>query len=225
MKPTTYIAGVGLLSAILLAGYFQLGAKPQPPVFDNPEATTHTSDEVAQLKQTVAQQHRRIAELSRNYAVLAQKTTTTPPESEGPSPQEAPPEDNERPEEPAPAAETPPAEASYALEERLEEVFAAQATEDPWDVDATEQATAAIQAALPESSSVFGMECRGDLCRVEIDHQNRTGPTDFVQQWLENSAKWPGPATLQMVEQPDGRLSTIAFLGQSESNEDLWRMP
>jgi len=101
----------------------------------------------------------------------------------------------------------------YSLEEKLEDSFAAQHDAEPWDAQMSDSANAAIQAAMPDPSNVYEMDCRGALCRFEFGHKDAAGHDDFVKRWLDNMQGWRGPVNIRRVEQPDGRVLTVAFLG------------
>lgn len=100
------------------------------------------------------------------------------------------------------------------LEEVLAERFEASDDGSEWAVAAQEDAHELVMQVLPEGSSIHGLECRGDLCRVELQHDTAAGHRQFMKDFMApGGVTWTGPRTLEQVELPEGS-STVAFLGR-----------
>jgi hypothetical protein len=63
-----------------------------------------------------------------------------------------------------------------------------------------------VSSVLPARSSIRSVDCRGQLCRMELGHRDRAEVEAMRSAWRENLRRdplWEGPMVSRIVSQPD----------------------
>jgi hypothetical protein len=103
------------------------------------------------------------------------------------------------------------------LAQYFENNFHAQAVDSDWASQANKDIRAAIDASLPEKSSVISFECRSNLCRLEVEHAGIDDHNKLLDQLTARPDSTvnmlSGGMHAQLVEQlPEGRLRYGVFI-------------
>jgi len=157
-------------------------------------------------------QPREVARSEPRASPLPARTTTpawTPPERSERRP------DIAVEHQPAVAAASDEALSAGEIQDKLQTAFGRAALGDVHD--STRGLEVAIRAALPASSKLRSVECRGSLCRVETTHPDADEFRAFVQATFQPSSSIPsGPAFVSLVGEPVAGqpMTAVAFLSQ-----------
>jgi hypothetical protein len=111
----------------------------------------------------------------------------------------------------------PPPLQPAELRDRLEGAFLNQPADVRWSDEARRTAETRLPAALPGTSKLQALECRGAMCRIETAHQGVEGYQQFVNAAFRDSATklWNGGFFSTVLGDPvDGKLVTVAYLAR-----------
>jgi len=187
---------------------------------DSRAAFSATSSE---LQQQTASLKRKLTRLeSATHALQISRQNPSPTDTALVAPNAAP-ESSEQTDN-ANGAESAPDQPS--LETRLEAAFSSDVAETEWTHDAPREVEEALTACLPSGSRISERECRGLLCRVEIEHATEGGHEDFIRSLMTSDQGWAGPGSFQRIQTPKGREATVAYLGKPGDDLEegsVWR--
>jgi hypothetical protein len=116
----------------------------------------------------------------------------------------------------APAPE-PVEPATYAAQ--MERRLAGQQIDRAWSSAAQAGLEHRLATMLPGGAELRALECRGDLCRLELRHLQIDDYRDFVHRAFLDSADpvWDGPTFSTILDQqPDGRVVTVSYLARAD---------
>lgn len=160
------------------------------------------------------------------YALLNQ-AATAPPEPSAREPQRMVPEPTTAPivrlapraaPEVPPATNAPPAVAPPSTTDIAKHLAGVFAAERAGDARARARPLEAnLRALLPSGTSIQSVECRGDLCRVELRHASLDEYQELVQRAFRDPAIASGPSFVTLLDElapgTTGPVSAIAYLG------------
>ena len=105
----------------------------------------------------------------------------------------------------------------------LDSTFNSQKVDSNWSRNATNEATRALSASLPEGSSISKVDCRTNLCRVETTHKNADALRAYNQTaFLSRDRKlWnAGVYSTIRAESPSG-IQVVSFIAKEGESVPL----
>ena len=124
--------------------------------------------------------------------------------------------------QPAAAAEAQPPDGANTPAPSVDDLEAEFATRQSAALDRSRQATVAARAtaALPKTSRLEPIECRGNLCKVETEHETTELFAAFVDSWLLHAGneQSPGSVFFDQAQVAAGKLRSVAYV--VEATED-----
>lgn len=115
----------------------------------------------------------------------------------------------------APAASGPPVvEPRVAAEDYAQRLEHDRFATRPRDAKLTGRAFERVQALADGSSTVSAVECRGELCRIEVDHADGNAAESFVARAFQHAPTevWNGASFTSTQPSGNGRLVTVTYL-------------
>jgi len=108
-------------------------------------------------------------------------------------------------------------EEERAMQARLETIEGAIATE-PEDAEWSYSAADLIREVLAskefEGTSLYGLECRSTLCKLEVGHDDRRKRTEFEMRFPMRVASLLPRVTMNLIEDDGGSSRTIVYLAR-----------
>lgn len=122
-------------------------------------------------------------------------------------------------EETKPEAKNNPELLSEQVQESVEKKFAQQSNATRRDSGTEETLQKSMTTQLPEGSKLLDVECHGTICRLEIEHADRSKVPDVMRDLaLGPKAVWQGPTyNIEVSTNTEGGCVTKSFFGQPGS--------
>jgi len=118
-------------------------------------------------------------------------------------------------------SETSDAKGPASVEEMhqgLNKVYDEQAIDPRWARESERELQGKITGLLQPGSELKSLECRGTMCRSDVEYPSERAFSDFVSTAIRPSSRiWDGPIfNTKVSETPDGRMVMRTYYGRRD---------